>query len=109
MHTIKLLLNYYLNISVQAANLSDCRIESELFCPNWNALVDGTVDQVLADRARPATAKQPCSTFSLIYFSHQVIQFLSFPLFFLEIQVSFYQQSNISELARLRLMLYRLR
>jgi len=39
-----------LNISVQAANLSDCRIESKkidsvarieskLFCPNWNALV----------------------------------------------------------------------
>jgi len=28
MHTIKLLLTYYLNISVQAANLSDCRIES---------------------------------------------------------------------------------
>jgi len=27
MHTIKLLLTYYLNISVQAANLSDCRIE----------------------------------------------------------------------------------
>ena len=29
MHTIKLLLAYYLNISVQAANLSDCRIESK--------------------------------------------------------------------------------
>ena len=28
MHTIKLLLTYDLNISVQAANLSDCRIES---------------------------------------------------------------------------------
>ena len=28
MHTIKLLLTYYLNISVQAANLSDFRIES---------------------------------------------------------------------------------
>ena len=28
MHTIKLLLTSYLNISVQAANLSDCRIES---------------------------------------------------------------------------------
>jgi len=28
MHTIKLLLTYYLKISVQAANLSDCRIES---------------------------------------------------------------------------------
>jgi len=28
MHTIKLLLTYYLNISVQAANLSECRIES---------------------------------------------------------------------------------
>ena len=53
MHTIKLLLTYYLNISVQAANLSDCRIESNrkkidsvariesnrnFFCPNWNAL-----------------------------------------------------------------------
>ena len=29
MHTIKLLLTYYLNISVQAANSSDCRIESK--------------------------------------------------------------------------------
>jgi len=29
MHTIKLLLTYYLNISVQAANLLDCRIESK--------------------------------------------------------------------------------
>ena len=29
-----------MNISVQAANLSDCRIESKLFfCPNWNALL----------------------------------------------------------------------
>jgi len=28
MHTIKFLLTYYLNISVQSANLSDCRIES---------------------------------------------------------------------------------
>jgi len=28
MHTIKLLVTYYLNISVQAANLLDCRIES---------------------------------------------------------------------------------
>jgi len=33
MRTIKLLLTYYLNISVQAANLSDCRIESKLFLP----------------------------------------------------------------------------
>jgi len=40
MHTIKLLLTYYLNISVQAANLSDCRIEFETFFrPNWNALM----------------------------------------------------------------------
>jgi len=54
MHTIKLPLTYYLNISVQAANLSDCRIESKkndsvariesnrietFFCPNWNALL----------------------------------------------------------------------
>ena len=53
MHTIKLLQTYYLNISVQAANLSDCPIESNrkkidsvariesnrnFFCPNWNAL-----------------------------------------------------------------------
>ena len=28
MHTIKITPTYYLNISVQAANLSDCRIES---------------------------------------------------------------------------------
>jgi len=31
MHTMKILLTYYLNVSVQAANLSDCRIESKLF------------------------------------------------------------------------------
>ena len=31
--------HYYLNISVEAANLSDWRIESKLFCPNWNALI----------------------------------------------------------------------
>jgi len=31
--------HYYLNISVRAANLSDWRIESKLFCPNWNALL----------------------------------------------------------------------
>ena len=47
--------HYYLNISVEAANLSDWRIESnrkkidsvariesnriETFCPNWNALI----------------------------------------------------------------------
>ena len=52
----KLLLTYYFNISVQAANLSDCRIESKknrfgsenrikskLFCPNWNALAASTL------------------------------------------------------------------
>jgi len=33
-------------------------------------------------RARPATARQPCSTYSLIKFSHQVIQCLSFQLLF---------------------------
>jgi len=54
MHTIKnyrVLLTYYLNISVQAANLLHCRIESKknrfgsenrieskLFGQNWNAL-----------------------------------------------------------------------
>jgi len=42
-HNKKLLLTYYLNISVQAATLSDCRIESnriesKLFCPTWSAL-----------------------------------------------------------------------
>ena len=32
--------HYYLNISVEAANLSDWRMESNrnFFCPNWNAL-----------------------------------------------------------------------
>jgi len=39
--------HYYLNISVEAANLSDWRIESnriesKLFCPNWNALISIT-------------------------------------------------------------------
>jgi len=33
MHTMKIFLTYYLNVSVQAANLSDCRIESKLFLP----------------------------------------------------------------------------
>ena len=58
-----------LNISVQAANLSDCRIESnrknrfgsenriesKLFCPNWNALVPGsmTADQSASVLAMP--------------------------------------------------------
>ena len=34
--------HYYLNISVEAANLSDWQIESNrnFFCPNWNALPD---------------------------------------------------------------------
>jgi len=48
MHTIKLLLTYYLNISVEAANLSDCRIESnrietflpELECSSPQSFVD---------------------------------------------------------------------
>ena len=42
--------HYYLNISVEAANLSDWRIESKLFCPNWNALVriEGTIRSRLA-------------------------------------------------------------
>ena len=49
--------HYYLNISVEAANLSDWRIESnrknrfgsenridsKLFCRNWNALVQKTL------------------------------------------------------------------
>jgi len=40
----KITLTYYLNISVQVANLSDCRIELKksnrnFFCWNWNALV----------------------------------------------------------------------
>ena len=39
--------HYYLNISVEAANLSDWRIESNrietFFCPNWNALVYASV------------------------------------------------------------------
>ena len=47
MHTIKLLLTYYLNISVQIAESnrknrfgSESRVESNqnFFCPNWNAL-----------------------------------------------------------------------
>ena len=77
MHTIKLLLTYYLNISVQAANLSDCRIESnrknrfgsenriETFLPElecsrqqrlpagWllSALLAGDIDRYLAGAA----------------------------------------------------------
>jgi len=36
-----------MNISVQAANLSDCRIESNrnFFCPNWNALLGDDVNK----------------------------------------------------------------
>ena len=72
MHTIKLLLTYYLNISVQAANLSDCRIESNrknrfgsenriesnrnFFCPNWNALVYRKQELI-----RPRWAKDACA------------------------------------------------
>ena len=50
--------HYYLNISVEAANLSDWRIESKknrfgsenrikskLFCPNWNALIHSNATQ----------------------------------------------------------------
>jgi len=53
MHTMKILLTYYLNVSVQAANLSDCRIESKLFFARigmlycqaaWNSLPDNTYD-----------------------------------------------------------------
>ena len=45
----KLLLTYYLNISVQVANLLHCRIESNrnFFCPNWNALAVNNLPAVL--------------------------------------------------------------
>ena len=46
MHTIKLLLTYYLNISVQAANLSDCRIESKLFLPELECSSPHLADHV---------------------------------------------------------------
>jgi len=37
--------HYYLNISVEEADFSDWRIESNrnFFCPNWNALVSTVV------------------------------------------------------------------
>ena len=73
MHTIKLLLTYYLNISLQAANLSDCRIESKkidsiariesnrnFFCPNWKALA--CIWRVVGRfccRTRPAAGQAP--------------------------------------------------
>ena len=82
MHTIKLLLTHYLNISVQAANLSDCRIESNrknrfgsenriesnqnFFCPNWNALLTGmqwlgwgcvSVSQAVIGNAAPSCTR----------------------------------------------------
>jgi len=69
MHTIKLLLTYNLNISVQAENLSDCRIESNrenrfgsenriesnrnFFCPNWNALVATLPCETLCQQNKP--------------------------------------------------------
>jgi len=58
MHTIKLLLTYYLNISVQAANLLDCRIESNrnFFCPNWNALVRTTLTEQRSTDGRALSA-----------------------------------------------------
>jgi len=40
-----------LTICVQAANLSDCRIESKFFGPNWNALL-GTRTRTGASRTR---------------------------------------------------------
>ena len=69
MHTIKLLLTYYLNISVQAANLSDCRIEPKKidsvariesnrnFCPNWNALV-GSITNDADYLTRPGSCRK---------------------------------------------------
>jgi len=48
-----------LNISVQAVNLSDCRIESNrnFFSPNWNALLRaGTCAKPLHAALRPMLA-----------------------------------------------------
>ena len=47
MHTIKITPNllFEYQCRLQAANLSDCRIESNrnFFCPNWNALLCGRI------------------------------------------------------------------
>ena len=69
MHTIKLLLTYYLNISVQAANLLDCRIESNrnFFRPNWN-YVDAHQGSCVDSRRRGAFDRNLRKEFLFIYF-----------------------------------------
>ena len=60
MHTIKLLLIYYLNMSVQAANLSDCRIESKLFLSELECSISDHGDErAIPRRHRPRTALVP--------------------------------------------------
>jgi len=63
MHTMEITPNLlgYLNISVQAANLSDCRIESNrnFFCPNWNALVGTHAVQRCGGLALPCSVYRP--------------------------------------------------
>jgi len=71
MHTIKLLLTYYLKISVQAANLSDCRIESnrietylpELLCTTTDTEGDSDVISVPAGFCRHVVGKTLINVF----------------------------------------------
>jgi len=68
----------------------------------WNSLPSTVLDYVTLSTFKP------CNTFSLIIFLHQVIQCFVFFTVCLNIQVSFYQHSDVNQLAKLRLMLYRL-
>jgi len=71
-------------------------------------LDDDTVDQVLADMwGRPLPDNLAALPVWSI-FLHHVMQCLSVPLFVwkFKFQVSFYQHSNVSQLAKRRLMLY---
>jgi len=71
MHTIKLLLTYYLKISVQAANLSDCRIESnrietylrELLCTTTDTQGDSDVISMPAGFCRHVVGKTLINVF----------------------------------------------
>jgi len=87
MHTIKLLLTYYLNISVQAANLSDCRIESnrknrfgsenriETFFARIGMLYYEPNRALFSFACRTLTTAQACGAFSLRYLGFCYIDF----------------------------------
>jgi len=69
MHTIKLLLTYYLNISVQAANLSDCRIESNRKIDSVAWVDLGPTHRRLRHRETASGLHQCAVHASIIYFA----------------------------------------